>query len=137
MKKRSKKLTALAVLALILFALCLSGCSKYKSKYKAVGFVHSNTSGSAFMTFYEFDGTMVFKLQNRKGMEGQVEYSAKLETGNAAVYYDLGGTKTELFSIREGEEVSSTLGLKGSGTVYMIVQTDGKCQNGEFRFDIK
>ena len=89
------------------------------------------------MTFYEFDGTMVFKLQNRKGMEGQVEYSAKLETGNAAVYYDLGGTKTELFSIREGEEVSSTLGLKGSGTVYMIVQTDGKCQNGEFRFDIK
>ena len=36
----------------------MAGCGKYTSKYKAVGFVHSNESSAAFMSFYSFDGKM-------------------------------------------------------------------------------
>ena len=70
--------------------LSLAGCSKYSPKYKAVGFVHSNDSSSAYMNFYSFEGRMVFRL-NSPG-EGAVKYSAKLESGTATVYYDYLGT---------------------------------------------
>lgn len=114
--------------------IALAGCSKYVPSYKAVAFVHSNGSDSAFMNFYSFDGRMVFKLKS--SVEGELKYSAKLESGNATVYYDFYGTKQELFSISGGDVLDSRGGYVESGTVYVIVETDGACQNGDFRFSI-
>ncbi len=122
---------------LILSCLYLTGCSRYFSRYKAVGFVHSNSSRSAFMNFFEFEGTMAFRLKNKNSNGGQISYSASLETGDATVYFDCSGTKTELFSIHSGEDVDSSLMLPEAGTVYILVQSDGKCQNGSFRFEIE
>lgn len=128
MKKR------VALLACVLLLLLLMGCSKYSSSYKAVGFVHSNKADSAFMNFYSFDGRMVFKLKSTA--EGELEYTAKLESGSADVYYDFYGTKQELFSISAGEEIDSHGGYVESGTVYIIVETDGACKNGDFQFSL-
>ena len=123
--KRTLPLTVPLILLLL-----LTGCEKYSSSYKAVGFVHSNRSASAEMSFYSFDGTMVFKLKSSG--EGELKYTAKLESGTAAVYYDYYGTKSELFTIRSGEELDSHGGYIEAGTVYIIVETNGECLNGSF-----
>ena len=41
------------------------------------------------------------------------------------------------FSLEGGEEAASHGGYVEAGTVYVIVETDGKCMNGEFRFSVK
>ncbi len=128
-----KKVFALA-LALAL-ALCLGGCSRYTSSYRAMGFVHSNSTSSAFMNFYTFEGRMVFKLTLLNDNGGRLEYSAKLESGSARVYYD-NGEKLELVSVNAGDEIASASGPLARGTVYVIVETDGKCQNGAFHFEL-
>ena len=124
----------LALLTALLLLLSLAGCGRYVSGYKAVGFVHSNSSASASMSFLSFEGRMVFRLKSPA--EGELKYEAKLESGKAAVYYDFHGTKQELFTISGGEETASRGGYVESGTVYVIVETDGTCQNGEFRFGV-
>ena len=123
-----------AVLVLIAIFICLSGCGRYSSHYHAVGFVHSNTPKSAFMNFYEFEGNTVFKLKNNSGET--LKYSAKLENGEARVYYDSGNGKAPLFTVKTGEEFNSETGVLPAGTVYVIIETDGKCLNGELTFDI-
>ena len=130
--KYINKMIALSVAVIML--LSLMSCSAYQSRYRAVGFVHSNESTSSFMSFYSFDGSMVFKMKSSG--EGDLTYSAKLESGNAAVYYDYNGVKTELFSISAGEEICSHVGYVEAGTVYIIVETNGECQNGDFQFDL-
>ena len=124
----------LAVIVTVVLLLSFAGCGKYSSSYKAVAFVHSNESTSAFMNFYSFDGRMVFKLKSAG--EGDLKFSAKLETGSATVYYDYYGTKTELFSINSGDEIDSHGGYIEAGTVYVIVETNGECRNGDFHFSL-
>jgi len=120
------------ILAAAVLVLSLTGCSKYVSSYKAVGFVHSNEQKSSYMSFYSFEGRMVFRLKSTK--EGDVKFTARLESGNATVWYDYNGTKSELFKIGAGESYDSHGGYVETGTVYIIVETDGNCKNGEFRF---
>ena len=127
-----KKIVILLVSAML--ALSLAGCGKYVSSYKALGFVHSNKSDSAYMSFASFVGRMVFKLKSSG--EGDLKYSARLESGSATVYYDFYGDRQELFSISGGEGADSRGGYVEAGTVYIIVETDGGCQNGEFRFSL-
>ena len=125
---------AISIITVCLILLSMAGCGKYTSKYKAVGFVHSNESSAAFMSFYSFDGKMVFKLKSTG--EGDLKYSAKLESGTAVVYYDYYGTKTELFSVNSGDEMESHGGYFEAGTVYVIVETSTECKNGDFHFSI-
>ena len=133
MMKKGRMILLVLLLAAVL---CLPGCGKYSSSYKAVGFVHSNSSDSAFMDFYLLEGTMVFKLKNRS--EGaQLLYDAKLETGKALVYYDCGEGKVPLFTINGGETYSTEGGELKKGTVYIIVETVGECTNGDFHFGLE
>ena len=138
MKGRITKRNAVVLTVFLFMAiLCVSGCGRYRSRYKAVGLVTTASTMNGFINFYSFDGTRVFKLSNKKGTEGQLIYSARLEEGSAAVFYDIGGEKAELFTIHGGEETDDVFTLPGSGTVYVIIETEGKCQNGEFRFEIR
>ena len=125
-----KRAFLLSVIFILL--LMMTGCGKYVSSYKAIGFVHSNSSDAAEMSFYSFNGRMVFKLKSSG--EGDLKYTGKLESGTATVYYDYYGSKSELFTIRSGEEYDSRGGYVESGTVYIIVETDGECMNGSFSF---
>ncbi|MBR3298296.1 MAG: hypothetical protein IKI64_03735 [Clostridia bacterium] len=130
-KSRSLVRSAAALMLALAMLLCFFGCGGYKSKYKAVGFVHSNDTESANMSFYTFEGRMVFKL--KANSESDIKYSAKLESGSATVYYDWHG-KQELFSVKGGEELDLRGGYVDNGTIHIIVETDGECMNGEFSF---
>lgn len=131
MKKRITILIAL----LILLSLCLSGCEKYVSHYSATAFVHSNESDHAFMNFLKFEGRMVFKLKC-ESEDKTLAWSAGLETGSATVYYDNGGEKTELCAVSAGDDLQDSLGKLTPGTIYIIVETDGNCETGNFDFKI-
>ncbi|MBR4344681.1 MAG: hypothetical protein IKP88_18595 [Lachnospiraceae bacterium] len=132
-----KKMTKVVfVLAMILASLGLTGCDKYTSSWSASLYVHSNTSSNAYMDFWTFKGTVAHTMKC-KNESGVLSYSAKLEKGNAVIYVDYDGTKKELFKINGGEEVNSSLNTLKQGPVYVIVETDGVCENGKFYFDIK
>lgn len=127
-----KKILPVFVLIVLCLA-CLVGCSKYTSSYSALMLITTNTSKAGSIRFSSFTGTKVFKLQS----SGQLNYSAELSGGNATVYYDSNGTKTELFKISSGQSVGPASISVTPGTVYVIVETDGKCESGNFSFDVK
>ena len=127
-----RKIGAAAVALLLALSLC--GCGRYASHYKAVGFVHSNTAESAYMSFFSFEGRMVFRLKSDGGET--LRYTAKLETGSASVYADWIGEKRELLSVGAGDDCGDAV-TTDAGTVYIIVETDGPCKNGDFRFSIE
>ena len=129
------KKTATMMIAAVMCVMCFAGCDKYTSKYNAVAFVHSNEAHTASMSFSEFEGTMVFKLES-KGSDTKLSYSAKLEKGSAKISYDCDGTKKGLYTVKEGEKTkASANGLNGE-TIYIIVETTQKCENGEMSFEI-
>ncbi len=119
----------------VIIVLMLTGCGKYFSSYVATGFVHSNRSASAEMSFYSFEGRMVFRLKSPG--EGDLKYTAELESGTATVSYDYRGTKSELFTVTSGDKLDSRGGYIEAGTVYVIVETCGKCSNGKIRISIE
>ena len=123
------------ILLLGIFTILFSGCGKYSSHYNAVGFVHSNTSSSAYMSFSSFDGTISFKLKCGEGE--RIQYSAELGEGSATVYYDCDGKKKLLFLIGAGEEVFDFVRPSETGSIYIIVETDGKCEEGKLKFDVE
>ena len=130
-----KKQLFTTLLAMVMI-LMLSGCNSYRSHYNAVAFVHSNTPENASMSFSRFEGTMVFQLKCENADE-KISYSAKLDEGSAKVFYDCSGTKTELFSVSSGDDISQTGGALQKGTVYIIVEMSEEGQNGRFHFDIE
>lgn len=131
-KLEIKKLLPVMILV-ALCLLCFVGCVKYSSHYSALMMVSTNTSKEASIDFSSLRGSKVLKLKS----DGVLSFSAKLGTGNATVYYDYNGTKMELFSIKAGQEVGPASVKVTPGTVYVIVQTDGRCGDGHFSFDVK
>ena len=132
--KKIAKVTLIMIT--VLASLCLTGCGKYVSSWSASAYVHTNTSSYAYMDFGTFKGTQVHTLKC-KNETGTLNYSGKLEKGNVIVYVDYDGTKKELFKLSDGEEINSSLKNLKEGTVYVIFETDGKCENGEFEFEIE
>lgn len=128
--------TTFIVTIVLSLLLTLSGCNRYRSRYNAVGFVHTNTAKNASMSFSSFEGTMVFQLKCDSENKS-VGYSAKLDSGSVKVFYDCDGTKTELFSVGSGDDVDSVGGALKQGTVYIIVETSEKCKSGSFNFYLK
>ena len=131
-----KKRTAVFVFA-ILTCMILAGCSPYVSSGTALMMVSSNVSDSAFMSFSSLKGTKVFTLKAKE--DGAVlKYSGEVDgSGSATVYYDDDGTKKELFRLAAGEKAADSISLDGTGKVYVIVETDGKCEEGKFEFEIE
>lgn len=125
---------AFLLLAVLFVTASLAGCSPYVPHYYAIMRVCTNDSDSASLIFGELDGTDVFKLKCRAGEE--LRYSGKLEEGSLTVYYDCGGDKKELFSLRDGDEVSASADALPAGTVYIIVETSGKCRGGDLAFEL-
>ena len=122
------------IILVFVLALTLSSCSKYKSSYKAVSSVTTNTTKAASMSFYSFIGTRVFKLKS-KG-ENKLSYSVKIESGDAKAYYDNGNGKIELLSISSGENMAGSITTIVPGYLYIIFETNGKCLNGSIEFKL-
>ena len=130
-----KKMTILLISLICLLAMVLSGCGRYTSSWSAVGCAQSNTSDSAFVSFYKLSGKMVFKLKS--DVDEEIHYQGKLKSGSLTVYYDTDGTKKELFSMKSGEEVDDRIGDLQKGTTYIIIETDERCENGDLHFDLQ
>ena len=128
----------LLVLVLIIAVFGMTGCSnsKYSSHYYTIAHGTSTDSDSASVFFGEFEGTEVFKLKIERGKTAKLQYSGKLKTGSATVYYDCGEAKTELFSIHSGDEINAYSNELAAGTVYIIIETNEKCESGSFDFEI-
>ena len=124
------------LLAVLFLAVILVGCGKYSSHYFAVGHAYSNDSGSAWMSFVEFEGTEVFRLKCKSKNQAEIVYSGKLETGSLTVYCDCGGTKEELFSLQSGDDIQSAGGHLPEDTIYIVIETSEKCRNGNLRFRV-
>ena len=130
-----KRIIRIIAVTVIMIAACLglTGCGRYTSSY--VASICVTTSDS--VSFGSLKGTMVFTAKC-DGEEGRkIKYSAKLDTGSFTVYYDSDGTKKELFTINAGESVEASGGELVKGTVYIILETDGKCEDGKFSFEIE
>lgn len=133
MKKRF--FSALIAAVLLLVVLPFSGCSRYASNYHAIAIVSQNTAKSAFMSFSSFEGSMVFTLQCASSEE-RINYSARLESGSAKIFYDCNGTKTELCSVNSGDDIGEIGGVLQKGTVYIIVEMPEAGKDGRFDFNI-
>lgn len=136
MEKTKNAVLKLAVVMLLaITTFCFAACSTYVSRYSAIASITKNTREEGSIKFGELDGSYVFKLKPDE--DGEISYEATFESGSLKVYYDAGEGKTELFAISSGEELSGKEGnVKKGQTVYIIIETDGKCTEGDFAFHV-
>ena len=118
----------------ILICVCFNGC-KYVSSFSATVCIHSSSSDSGSIQFESLTGTYVFKMKPES--TNTLYYTAKLGSGSLKVYYDNDDEKKELFTLNSGEAKEFTLTPLKSGTLYVIIETNGKCENGDLSFSLK
>ena len=127
-----------AILAAVTLVLCftLSACgNKYVSHYSAMLMVRTNTSNQASVSFDTFSGTYVMHLNNKSADEVCIDYEGTLREGNIKVYYDFHDEKLNLFDIgTDGSVDGKTETFTGNKTIYIIIESDGKCSGGSFSF---
>ena len=131
-----KALLVILIILVITTSLALCACTGYKSSFKATMLVCTNLSKEASMNFDSITGTKVFNMNWKDDTEGTIEYTGTLDKGKLTVYYDGGDGKQELFTLKEGETVSEKAGKIQKGKVYIIVETDGKCEGGKLSFNL-
>ncbi|MDE7300816.1 MAG: hypothetical protein K2N47_01460 [Clostridia bacterium] len=136
MKKFLAAIFAVATLAL---CLTLSGCfTKYRSHYSSSTMITTNTPDSATVSFDSFKGTYVIKFNNNGSDEMYISYDATLGEGNIKVYYDFNDEKLDLFEINtNGSVEGQTQSFTGGKIIYIVIESDGKCNDGSFSFDLK
>ena len=130
-----KKVITLCLLCLILCTALLSSCDKYHSSFRALMCVESHNSYHSTLKFSELDGIKVFKMKTTEAMP-TLYYAATVESGSVTVYCDYADEKVEWFRTTEGETVSGLHEPGANATVYVIIETNGTCKEGEFLFEI-
>lgn len=135
------KKMAYAIIAAMMMFLCftLSACgNKYVSKYSATLMVRENTADKASVSFDTFNGTYTMHLKNTDDKKAFITYNASLEEGNIKAYYDFNGEKLDLFEVEtDGSIEGKTETFTGDKTVYIIIESDGKCNEGSFSFALE
>ncbi|MDE5766621.1 MAG: hypothetical protein K2I17_05590 [Clostridia bacterium] len=134
-----KFVSAIIAVATLVLCFTLSACAtKYVSHYSATTMKTTNTSDKASISFSSFSGTYVMQLKNNGADEVSISYEATLGEGNIKVYYDYNDEKLDLFDIATNGSVDSkTEAFTGNKTVYVIIESDGKCKDGSFSFTLK
>ena len=129
---------ACLVLAL-LFSLALCSCAGYVKNYSATILITSCQGNEASMEFYTFDGTYNFKLKRSGDADHTLDVDASLEEGEMNVYIGVNGEKELLLTVKGGESYDEVITLDGKydkeKTVYIILESAGKCAEGDFEFE--
>ncbi len=129
---------ASVIIAVVILILCftLSACgNKYVSTYNAMLMVRTNISNKASVSFGSFSGTYVIKLKNNGADAVFIDYEGTLGEGNIKVYYDFNDEKLNLFDIEtDGFVDGKTETFTGNKTIYIIIESIGKCSDGSFSF---
>jgi hypothetical protein len=127
------------VLVLILTLCMLCGCGGYVKSYSATILITSGQGNEASMKFDTFKGSYNFKLKRDGAAEHTLDLSANLGEGKMNVYIGVGGEKELLLTVEGGEtyDETSTLAEKydNEKTIYIILESVGKCADGDFEFE--
>lgn len=101
--------------------------------------ISKNTSDNASVSFAEFSGTYVIKFRNKGDNGAYITYNATLNEGIIKVYYDFNDEKLDLFEIENGGliEGKTKIFFTGNKTIYIIIESEGKCNTGSFSFALE
>ena len=129
------------IIAVLIVVLCftLTACgTKYKSNCSSTAMVETKDSNSATVSFGTFSGRYVIKFNDTIKESTVITYNATLEEGSIKVYYDFGDEKLSLFEIGTGGSVEGkSEAFARNKTVYIIIESDGKCNECSFSFVLK
>ena len=134
-----KKISFVLVLILALVTLC--SCGGYVKNYSATILITSCQGDEASMEFDTFKGTYNFKLRRDGSAEHILDYEASLAEGEMNVYIGVSGEKELLFTIKGGESFDTKISLDSKydneKKVYIILESIGKCVDGDFEFEYR
>ena len=132
-----RKISFALVLMLTLVMLC--SCGEYTKSYAATILITSCHGDEASMKFDTFKGTYNFKLKRDATAEHTLDIEASLTEGEMNIYIGVGGEKEVLRTIKGGEAYDETITLDAKydneKTIYVILETTGKCAHGDFEFE--
>ena len=127
------------VLALVLTLALLCSCGGYVKKYSATILMTSCWGDEASMEFDTFKGTYHFKLKRDGAAEHALDLEASLAEGEMSVYIGVDGEKELLRTVKGGESYDETIALDDTydneKTIYVILESTGKCVDGDFEFE--
>ena len=132
-----KKVCFVLVLMLTLALLC--GCSGYVKSYSATILITSCQGDEASMEFDTFKGTYNFKLKAKNDSDHTLDLEASLAEGEMNIYIGVDGEKDLLRIVKGGESYDETITLDdkydNEKTIYVILESTGKCVAGDFEFE--
>ena len=132
-----KKVCFALLIVLTLATLC--GCSGYVKNYSATILITSCHGDEASMEFDTFNGTYNFKLKRDGVAEHTLDIEASLDEGEMKVYIGVDGEKELLHTIKGGKSYDETIILNdkydNEKTIYVVLESTGKCINGDFEFE--
>ena len=132
-----KKISFALVLILALIVLC--SCGGYVKSYSATILITSCWGDEANMKFDTFRGTYHFKLRRDGAAEHTLDLEASLAEGEMNVYIGVDGEKELLRTVKGGESYDETITLDdkydNGKTIYVILESTGKCVDGDFEFE--
>ena len=128
------------ILVMVLLTISLFGCGNgYVNKYTAIMMKTSCFDDEASMEFSDFEGIYHFKLKGKNDSDHTVEYEASLAEGEMNIYVGVDGEKELLRTVKGGEAYDETITLDdkydNEKTIYVILETTGKCVDGDFEFE--
>jgi len=126
-------------LALMLAIVTFCGCGRYSGKYTAIMLITSSWGDEGSMEFAHFEGTYNFKLRRDNDAERTLDVDASLVEGQMNIYIGVNGEKDLLLTVKGGESYDQTIVLdskySNERTIYVILESVGKCVNGDFEFE--
>lgn len=132
-----KKICIALVMIFTLFMLC--ACGEYVNSYSTTRFTASRVGDEAKMKFSTFEGTYHFKLKRDDEAEHTLDVEASLAEGEMHIYVGVDGEKEWLLTVKGGERFDKTIPLDAKydneKAIYVIIETNGKCVNGDFEFE--
>lgn len=132
-----KKAGLVLITILALFMLC--SCGRYVNSYSAIILTTSCRGDEASMEFSTFKGTYNFKLKRQGSAEHTLDFESSLAEGEMNIYIGVDGEKELLRTVKGGESYDETIALDdkydNEKAVYIILETDGECKDGDFEFD--
>ena len=125
-------------LALILTITMLCGCGGYVKSYAATILITSCRGNEASMEFGTFKGTYNFRLRRDGDAAHTLDLQASLGEGQMNIYIGVDGEKELLLTVQGGESWDEAITLDekydNEKAVYIILETTGKCRDGNFSF---
>ena len=132
-----KKIGFILVLILTLTLFC--SCGGYVKNYSATILITSCQGDEASMEFDTFKGTYNFKLRRDDDADHTLNLEASLAEGEMNVYIGVNGEKELLRTVKSGDFCDETIALDekydNEKTIYIILESVGKCKNGDFEFE--